>query len=94
MVDRGIEEPGNENADVMAARAARLDDARPAAVKRQHDQGRWTARERIDALADLDTFVEYGGLLRPAAAALEGPADGLVAGHATVDGRPVLPDVL
>jgi acetyl-CoA carboxylase carboxyltransferase component len=91
MLETGTEERGDggTTADVVAARAARLDDARPGAVKRQHDQGRWTARERIDALADLGSFVEYGGLLRPATAALDGPADGLVAGHATVDGRPV-----
>jgi len=74
---------------VLQARAARLDAQRPQAVERQHARGRLTVREAIEALADADSFVEYGGLARPAVAGMSGPADGLVMGTAEVAGRPV-----
>jgi acetyl-CoA carboxylase carboxyltransferase component len=74
---------------VLDAQAARLDAARPEAVAQQRRRGRWTAREAIAALADAGTFVEYGGLARPAVAGMTGAADGLVMGTAKVDGRPV-----
>lgn len=80
---------------VEAARALALDAARPAAVTRQHDLGKLTARERIDALVDSDSFVEFGGLVMPTRdTAFEGeidaPADGVVTGRAALDGRPIL----
>ncbi|MCY3586599.1 MAG: biotin carboxylase [Acidimicrobiaceae bacterium] len=74
-------------AKAMAAREATLDEARPEAVARQHARGRWTARERIAALFDPDTFVEYGQLAQPQIRSLgDGPADGLVMGVGQVDG--------
>jgi methylmalonyl-CoA decarboxylase subunit alpha len=58
-------------------------------IARQHQRGRLTARERIEALADPGTFLEYGALIggqhpggRPPV-----PADGLVAGTVRIDGR-------
>ncbi|MDO8861225.1 carboxyl transferase domain-containing protein [Haliea sp. E1-2-M8] len=58
-------------------------------IARQHQRGRLTARERIEALADPDSFREYGALAggqhpagRPGV-----PADGLVAGTVRIDGR-------
>jgi acetyl-CoA carboxylase carboxyltransferase component len=75
---------------VLDARAATLDGARPDAVARQHARGRWTARERIEALYDPATFVEYGQLVTPANRQLgDGPADGLVMGVGKVDGHDV-----
>jgi acetyl-CoA carboxylase carboxyltransferase component len=75
---------------VRAARAATLDDARPDAIGRQHDRGRWSARERLAALFDPGTFTEYGQLAQPASRALgDGPADGLVMGVGMVDGEAV-----
>jgi acetyl-CoA carboxylase carboxyltransferase component len=75
---------------VLDARQATLDENRPNAVDRQHGRGRWTARERIAALFDRDTFVEYGQLTAPASRHLgEGPADGLVMGVGKVDGHTV-----
>ncbi len=75
---------------LLAARAATLDENRPAALERQHGRGRWTARERIGALLDPGTFLEYGQLAEPKTRALgEGPADGLVMGVGLVDGRAV-----
>ncbi|HEY4891235.1 MAG TPA: carboxyl transferase domain-containing protein, partial [Reyranella sp.] len=74
---------------VLESRAAILDDARPKAVAQQRKRGRWTAREGIAALVDPDSFVEYGGLARPAVAGMTGAADGVVMGTAQIDGRPV-----
>lgn len=78
-----------ELARVLAARAALLDEARPEAVDRQHRRGRLTVREALAALADADSFVEYGGLAQPAVAGMTGAADGLVMGTAEVNGRAV-----
>lgn len=74
---------------VQQARAALEDAARPDAVARQKRRGRWTAREGIAALADTGSFVEYGGLVRPALADMQGAADGLVMGTARVEDRAV-----
>lgn len=75
--------------EVRAARAALQDAARPEAVARQRRRNRWTAREGIAALADAGSFVEYGGLVRPAMAGMQGAADGLVMGTMRIDGRGV-----
>jgi acetyl-CoA carboxylase carboxyltransferase component len=74
---------------VLEARAAIQDAARPKAVEKQRKRGRWTAREGLAALLDRDSFVEYGGLARPAMKEMEGAADGLVMGTAQVNGVPV-----
>ena len=93
MADTTTDNPdvdGGLLARVLAARAATLDDARPEAVRRQHDRGRWTARERLASLFDAGSFVEYGQLAQPATKALgDGPADGLVMGVGLVDGSAV-----
>ncbi|MGE0151021.1 MAG: acyl-CoA carboxylase subunit beta [Reyranellaceae bacterium] len=74
---------------VIQAHAAIMDAARPQAVAKQRKRQRWTAREGIAGLADAGSFVEYGGLARPALAHMEGPADGLVMGTARVNDVPV-----
>ncbi|GLZ02799.1 pyruvate carboxylase [Actinomadura sp. NBRC 104412] len=73
-----------------------LDEGRPAAVRRRHDAGRRTARENLADLCDPGSFTEYGALAIAAQRrrrSLEDliantPADGLVAGTATIGGRP------
>src|SRR6516165_2395671 len=65
-----------------------------AAVKRQHDRGKLTARERIDLLLDPDTFVELDMLARHRAHGfgIENTrplTDGVVTGWGSVDGRKV-----
>ena len=51
-----------------------------------HKKGKQTARERLDYLLDEGSFVEFNMLLT----FLDGtPGDGLVAGHGTINGRPV-----
>ena len=74
--------------DVDARRARALDAGRPEAVAKQRRRGHLTARERVAALFDDGSFVEHGLLARPALAELDAPADGIVTGAGTIDGRP------
>ena len=74
---------------LLDAQLAILDPARPAAVARQHARGRLTVREALDALIDSGSWVEYGGLAKPAMTGMDGAADGLVMGTARVGGRAV-----
>lgn len=65
-----------------------------AAVDRQHERGKQTARERIAALVDEGSFVEFDQLRvhRTTAFGMDAKhpeGDGVVAGYATVDGRQV-----
>jgi acetyl-CoA carboxylase carboxyltransferase component len=77
-----------DHRDVHEQRARALDDARPDAVAKQRRRGHLTARERVAGLFDEGTFVEHGLLARPAAIDLDAPADGIVTGAGTIDGRP------
>ncbi|POX83473.1 carbamoyl-phosphate-synthetase [Mycobacterium kansasii] len=69
-----------------------LDEGREAAVAKRHKQGRRTARENIADLVDPGSFVEYGALAIAAQRSRRSeadliantPADGLVAGVATI----------
>jgi acetyl-CoA carboxylase carboxyltransferase component len=63
-------------------------------VKRQHDEGRLTIRERIARLVDPDTFHEVGKIAGKAAYDADNDLELLtpsnfVFGRARVDGRPV-----
>ncbi len=60
----------------------------PDRVARQHQLGKWTARERLDALLDPDTFQELGAHV-VARVGDPAPADGVVTGVGRVAGRPV-----
>ena len=69
-----------------------IDSGRPDAVAKQHRGGRMTARERIDALCDSDSYREIGDLVEPVRdtsfnADLVAPADGVVIGTAKLNGR-------
>jgi acetyl-CoA carboxylase carboxyltransferase component len=83
-------------AEVVERHAIGLDAARPDVVARRHERGHRTARENVDDLLDAGSFVEYGQLAiaaqrrrRPVDDLIaRTPADGLVAGVGTVDGRP------
>ncbi len=88
-----------ERADLRAVRERHeigLDAARADAVARRHEHGRRTARENLEDLVDEGSFVEYGPLLFAAQEQRRSreeliartPADGLVAGVASVDGQP------
>jgi methylmalonyl-CoA carboxyltransferase large subunit len=64
----------------------------PDRLARQKEQGKLTARERIDALVDPGSFEEFGLFAQHrqthfGMAGKEVPADGVVTGAASVDGR-------
>ena len=65
-----------------------------AAVKRQHDRGKLTARERIEKLLDPDSFVELDMLARHRAHGFgiedtRPLTDGVITGWGMIDGRKV-----
>jgi acetyl-CoA carboxylase carboxyltransferase component len=65
--------------------------ATQAALDKLHAKGKLTARERIDLLLDPGSFVEMGlhGHSSHKSLSDRTPADGIVAGHGTIDGRVV-----
>jgi len=78
--------------------ARRLETARAGGgeerVKRQHAEGKLTARERVELLLDPASFVELDALVthRCRDFGMESqriPGDGVVSGHGTIDGRTV-----
>ena len=87
-----------ELAELRARTAATLDAARPEAVARRRSTKQRTARENVIDLVDPDSFAEYGGLALAAQRARlsqdqlisKSPADGLIAGTATIDGARAL----
>jgi len=83
---------------VKARHEQTLDAARPDAVAKRREQGRRTARENVADLVDPGSFVEYGPLMfaaqerrRPRHELIvRTPADGLVAGTATIGDAPAI----
>jgi len=66
----------------------------PKRIEKQHSKGKNTARERIDMLFDEGSFQEIGMFVQHHSQDLgmdekEIPADGVVTGHGTIDGRTV-----
>ena len=64
----------------------------PERIERQHGEGKLTVRERLDRLFDEGSFTEYGLLAhhQSSSPAMQGkptPADGVVCGIGTIDGR-------
>jgi acetyl-CoA/propionyl-CoA carboxylase carboxyl transferase subunit len=89
--DRTVEDRIEE---LRERRAAALMPSGPEAADRQHDKGKLTARERLDILMDVGSFVEtdpftvhrshdFGMDKR------KPPGDGIVTGYGTIDGRKV-----
>ncbi|WP_044494015.1 MULTISPECIES: acyl-CoA carboxylase subunit beta [Nesterenkonia] len=79
-------------AEFRRRRDETLAPAGEAAVEKQHNRGKHTARERIEMLLDEDSFVEFDALAvhRTHAFGMEKKkllGDGLVSGYGTVDGR-------
>lgn len=63
-----------------------------AKIKKQHDSNKLTARERINALLDKGSFVEIDAFVTHRChefgmEAVDAPAEGVVTGYGTVDGR-------
>lgn len=61
-------------------------------IQKQHGLGKLTIRERLNQLVDAGSFQEIGLFVESRYARAMGkslPTDGVVCGHATIDGRPV-----
>src|SRR5918998_601292 len=66
----------------------------PARVERQHEAGKWTARERVEFFLDEGTFEEFDQLVVHRSRdfgidAQKFPGDGVITGHGLVEGRRV-----
>ena len=75
-------------------REASLQGGGPARIEAQHKKGKLTARERIDLLVDEGSFVELDRFVTHRCqdfgmAEQQILGDGVVTGHARIDGRPV-----
>ena len=75
---------------LRSVRAGQLDRSRPDVVDRVHAGGRLTARERVDALVDAGSTVEYGGIAARTADGTWIAEAGGVDFVATVAGRTVI----
>jgi len=78
--------------ELRKARAHLLEGGGPARLEKQKKDGKLTARERVDALVDEGSFEEIGLFARHRQVefGMEGkevPADGVVTGAASIDGR-------
>jgi acetyl-CoA carboxylase carboxyltransferase component len=87
-----LDHPRADLDEVRQRHLLTLDEGRQPAVAKRHKQGRRTARENIADLVDPGSFVEYGALAIAAQRSRRSeedlitntPADGLVAGLATI----------
>jgi acetyl/propionyl-CoA carboxylase alpha subunit/acetyl-CoA carboxylase carboxyltransferase component len=87
-----LDRPRADLDEVRRRHLLTLDEGRETAVTKRHKQGRRTARENIADLVDAGSFVEYGALAIAAQRSRRSeedliantPADGLVAGLATI----------
>jgi len=65
----------------------------PERVRKQHEAGKLTARERIDALLDEGSFVEMGAFVQHMGGELmegvDAPGEGVVTGYGKIGGRTV-----
>jgi methylmalonyl-CoA carboxyltransferase 12S subunit len=94
-----VHEPAQDAVDARIAnlrqkRAVILQGGGKARIEKQHASGKLTARERVDGLVDQTSFQEIGIFAQHRStyfgmADKEAPADGVITGCATIDGRPV-----
>ncbi|MGQ0552452.1 MAG: acyl-CoA carboxylase subunit beta [Planctomycetota bacterium] len=78
--------------DLRLRHEAALQGGGEARIRKQHEQGKLTARERLDLLLDEGSFQEDGQLIesRTTAFGFQPVAgDGVVTGFGAIDGRPV-----
>jgi acetyl/propionyl-CoA carboxylase alpha subunit/acetyl-CoA carboxylase carboxyltransferase component len=94
VTDVDLDRPRADLDEVRRRHLLTLDEGRQAAIAKRHKQNRRTARENIADLVDPGSFVEYGALTLAAQRSRRSeddliantPADGLVAGVATIGG--------
>jgi propionyl-CoA carboxylase beta chain len=90
-----VEDAPESKLDQLLARKRRAEEGGGRErVERQHEAGKWTARERVEFFLDEGTFEEFDQLVvhRSRDFGLDRqlyPGDGVVTGHGLVDGRRV-----
>jgi propionyl-CoA carboxylase beta chain len=92
-VSDDIRSTAGKIADLRRKRIA-AQSAKPESVEKRHAQGKYTARERIEKLVDPGSFVEFDTFARHRSSnfGMENNrvyGDGVVTGHASVDGRAI-----
>ena len=90
--DTMTEQVDPKTAQLRAKKAASLAGGGAERIKRQHDSGRNTARERLDILLDPGSFREIGGFVEHRSTnfgidKLRTPGDSVVTGWGTINGR-------
>ncbi|MQY07319.1 putative propionyl-CoA carboxylase beta chain 5 [Actinomadura sp. RB68] len=93
-VDFDIHTTAGKIADLERRRHEAVHAGSARAVEKQHAKGKMTARERIGALLDPGSFVEFDEMARHRSTNFgmeknRPYGDGVVTGYGTVDGRPV-----
>ncbi|GAC1658893.1 MAG: acyl-CoA carboxylase subunit beta [Vulcanimicrobiaceae bacterium] len=81
-------------AELLRKRALAQAPAGEAAIRKQHERGKRTARERVESLVDADSFIELDefAVHRTTAFGMDEKeflGDGVITGRATIDGRQV-----
>jgi propionyl-CoA carboxylase beta chain len=89
-----VKSRAEEYAELQRKRESAVMPAGAEAVARQHARGKRTARERVDALVDEGSFVEFDRFVvhRTNAFGLDEKeflGDGVITGRATIDGRQI-----
>ena len=87
--------PRKDLQDFQKRKSFLLDKNRSVAVAKRHKKGLRTARENIEDLCDQDTFVEFGSMIVAAQRGRKSekdlieqtPADGLITGIASINGK-------
>src|SRR5262245_13121504 len=78
-------------ADLASERARIQEMGGAERVRKQHERGKWTARERLAGLFDGGAYFEVGvhGTQMGSQGEQKPPADAVVCGWGEVDGRPL-----
>src|SRR2546430_2845581 len=90
-----VPETFDEKVDLLRQhREEAIHSASDAAVEKQHEKGKYTARERVDKLLDPGSFQELDTFVRHRTAEFEMEknrpwGDAVVTGHGTIEGRRV-----
>ncbi|MDI6741035.1 MAG: carboxyl transferase domain-containing protein [Candidatus Edwardsbacteria bacterium] len=90
MPERSIEQLIKELEDKKSV----IIDADGKRAAKQHEKGKLSARERVERLVDPHSFVEFDAFIKHRCDnfgmdKVDVPADGVVTGYGTVDGRPI-----
>jgi acetyl/propionyl-CoA carboxylase alpha subunit/acetyl-CoA carboxylase carboxyltransferase component len=94
VAEADLDEIRPDLAELLERKRIVADEGRPKAVARRHGLGKRTTRENIADLVDEDSFTEYGPLVLAAQRGRRSyeellemsPADGLIAGLASING--------